>query len=178
MCWFVHVHAAPILTTLLPSARIPLSNWTMLACTAPCPVMVHWYTKGSSYPLQTSWPGLSVHKVLLSNCTSENGTYSEVLEIFAAAQSNVSELQCASIPVCTDTDQHCRPQTCYSEFAQLMGKFHIRPIFMYFCLPSVWIDHALSSGSYMKRTTLQLTVWTDICSQFVDVTVFHCSVCK
>ena len=69
--------------------------------------------------------------MILSNCTSINGTYSEVLEIFTVAQSNVSELQCASVPVCTDTDLHCRPQTCYSEFVQLIGKLHIRTIHIY-----------------------------------------------
>lgn len=163
----------------------------MLACTVPCPNVVHWYTRGSLYPLQMSWPGPRVHKMVLSNCTSINGTYSEVLEIFTEAQSNFSELQCASVPVCTDTDLHCRPQTCYSEFVQLTGKLHIRTIFIvyrtrhYFwllmfallsvqCEPvdvAIW---SLNSGSY--ELLKSIAVNTEQASQLivVTVTVFWC----
>ena len=116
--------SAPILSTFHNGSWVPIGEWASLSCTAPCTDAVLWYTKNNPHPLRYSLPGLKIHKTVmqLSGCSSRKDNYTEVLEVFSTAQSNATEFQCVSIPVCTNTDVQCRPQVCYSDFAQLLGK--------------------------------------------------------
>ena len=107
--------SAPVLSTLSNSSWIPIGEWASLSCTAPCTDAVVWYTKNNPHPIRYSLPGLKIRKTVLqqSDCSSRKDNYTEMLEVFATAQSNATELQCVSIPVCTNTDVQCRPQVCY-----------------------------------------------------------------
>ena len=101
-----------------------MGEWASFSCTIPCTDAVLWYTERSPHPLRYSLPGLKIRKkaLQLSGCSSRYDNYTEVLEVFATVQSNATKLQCASVSVCTNTDVLCRPQVCYSESAQLVGR--------------------------------------------------------